>query len=169
MKTRTTLRLILPIVSIFSCDNNDSLSIPTINGLSLYWDHEVFGDEGRRLRFEVTSTNEFDNDYDLQFNTSIKDKSITATLIKTIDKGKCQWFPMPTTGDDDPNKCNASGQFYLTDKELSSGLYSLTIITPTFKVTSELTVTDELVTLDIPSNEHLSSSIKYVYPIPKNI
>ena len=159
----------MTIVAIFSCDNDDSLPIPTINGLSLYWDHEVFGDEGRRLRFESFTTNEFDNDYDLEFNTSINDKSITTTVVKTIDKGKCQWFPMPSTGDDDPNKCNASGGFYLTDKELSSGIYSLTIIMPNFKVTSKLTVTDEKVTLDIPANEHLSSSIKYVYPIPKNI
>lgn len=169
MRTRTKLGLILTIVAIFSCDNDDSLPIPTINGLSLYWDHEVFGDEGRRLRFEGFTTNEFDNDYDLEFNTSINDKSITTTLVKTIDKGKCQWFPMPSTGDDDPNKCNASGGFYLTDKELYNGIYSLTIIMPSFKVTSKLTVTDEMVTLDIPANEHLSSSIKYVYPIPKNI
>ena len=77
MRTRTTLGLILTIVAIFSCDNDDSLPIPTINGLSLYWDHEVFGDEGRRLRFEGFTTNEFDNDYDLEFNTSINDKSIT--------------------------------------------------------------------------------------------
>lgn len=169
MKTKTTLGLILTLVSIFSCDNNDSLSIPTIDGLSLYWDHEIFGDEGRRLRFEATTNNEFDNDYDLEFQTSINDKTITATLTKTIDKGKCQWFPMPTAGDDDPSNCNASGVFYLADKELSNGTYSLTITTPTFRVTSKLTITDELATIDIPANEHLSSSIKYVYPIPKNI
>lgn len=169
MKTKTTLGLILIIVSIFSCDNNDSLSIPTIDGLSLYWDHEVFGDEGRRLRFEVTTTNEFENDYDLEFNTSVVDKSIIVRFTKSIDNGKCQVFPMPVIGDNDPNKCSASGRFYLTDKELTDGIYSLTIITPTFKVTSELTVTDEQVKLDVPANEHLSSSIKYVYPIPKSI
>lgn len=157
------------MLAIFSCEKEDDISIPKIEGLSLYWDHEVFGDEGRRLRFEGFTTNEFDNDYDLEFNTSIKDKSITATLVKTIDNGKCQWFPMPSTGEDDPNKCNASGGFYLADKELSSGVYSLTIITRNFKVASELTLTDEQVTLDIPVNEHLNSSIKYVYPIPKNI
>ncbi len=76
---------------------------------------------------------------------------------------------MPSSGGDDPNKCNASGEFYLTDKELSNGIYSLTIIMPNFKVTSELTITDEKFTLDIPANKYLSSSIKYVYPIPKNI
>ena len=169
MKTRRTLGLILLIVAIFSCDNDDSLSIPTINGLSLYWDHEVFGDEGRRLRFEVTTTNEFDNDYELEFSTSVVDKSITVRLTKSIDNGKCQYFPMPVMGDDDPNKCTASGDFYLSDKELDNGVYSLKIIMPTFEVTSELTVTDENVTLKIPTSKFLNSSIENVYPIPPNL
>jgi hypothetical protein len=157
------------MLSIFGCENDDKMSLPTINGLSLYWDHEVFGNEGRRLRFEGYTTNEFDNDYGLEFFTSIKDKSITARLVKSIDKGKCQYFPMPVVGDDDPNKCHASGDFYLSDEELDSGIYSLKIITPSFEVTSELIVTDETVTLRIPVNEYLKSSIKNVYPIPKNI
>lgn len=169
MKTRTTLVPILLILAIFSCENDDRLSIPTINGLSLYWDHEVFGDEGRRLRFEGSTTNEFDNDYELEFNTSVVDKSITVRLTKSIDKGKCQYFPMPVVGDDDPNKCNASGDFYLSDKELDNGVYSLKIIMPSFEVTSELTVTDEKVTLEIPVNKYLKSSIENVYPIPTNL
>lgn len=165
MKTKRTLGLILFIVAIFSCDNDDSLSIPTINGLSLYWDYEVFGDEGRRLRFEVTSTNEFDNDYELEFSTSVVDKSITVRLTKSIDNGKCQSFPMPVMGDTDPNKCPASGDFYLSDKELDNGVYSLKIIMPTFEVTSELTVTDD----KIPANKFLNSSIENVYPIPPDL
>ena len=169
MKTRTTLIPILLILAIFSCENDDRISIPIINGLSLYWDHEVFGDEGRRLRFEVSTTNEFDNDYELEFNTSIVDKSIKARLIKSIDKGKCQYFPMPVVGEDDPNKCNASGSFYLSDKELDNGIYSFKIITSSFEVTSELAVTDEKVTLEIPLNKYLKSSIDNVYPIPPNL
>lgn len=157
------------ILAIFSCENDDRLSIPTINGLSLYWDHEVFGDEGRRLRFEGSTTDEFDNNYELEFNTSVEDKSITVRLTKSIDKGKCQFFPMPVVGDDDPNKCNSSGDFYLSDKELDNGVYSLKIIMPSFEVTSELTVTDEKVTLKIPTNNFLKSSIENVYPIPPNL
>lgn len=169
MKTRRTLGLIFLIVAIFSCDNDDSLSIPTINGLSLYWDHEVFGDEGRRLRFEATTTDEFDNDYELEFSPSVVDKSITVRLTKSVDKGKCQYFPMPVVGDDDPNKCHSSGDFYLLDKELDNGLYSLKIILPTFEVTSKLTLTDERVTLEIPTNNFLNSTIENVYPIPANL
>jgi hypothetical protein len=169
MKTRTTLGLVLLIISIFSCDNDDNLSIPTINGLSLYWDHEVFGDEGRRLRFEATTTNNFDNDYDLEFNTSVVNKTITARLTKSIDKGKCPFFPMPVAGDDDPNKCNASGEFYISDKDIDNGVYSLKIIMPSFEVTSNLTVTSEKVTLAIPTNTFLESSIENVYPIPPNL
>jgi len=164
-----TLGLILLVVAIFSCDNDDSLSIPTINGLSLYWDHEVFGDEGRRLRFEVTTTNEFDNDYELEFGTSIVDKSISIRLIKSIDNGKCQYFPKLVNSDDDQNKCRASGDFYLLDKNLDNGVYSLKITTPTFEVTSKLTVTDDKVTLEIPTNNYLKGSIENVYPIPPNL
>lgn len=167
--TRTTLGIILLVVAIFSCDNDDSLSSPTINGLSLYWDHEVFGDEGRRLRFEVTTTNEFDNDYELEFSTSIVDKSILVSLIKSIDKGKCQNFPKLGNSDDDQNKCSASGDFYLLDKNLDNGVYSLRITMPFFEVTSNLTITDDKVTLEIPTNNFLNGSIENVYPIPPNL
>jgi hypothetical protein len=169
MRKRTTLIPIFLIISIFGCENNDNLSIPTINGLSLYWDHEVFGDEGRRLRFEVSTTNQFDNDYDLEFNTSVVNKTITARLIKSIDKGKCPFFPMPIVGDYDPNKCIASGGFYIPDKEIDNGVYTLKIIMPSFEVTSNLTVTSEKVSLAIPTNSFLKSSIKNVYPIPPNL
>jgi hypothetical protein len=169
MKTITRPGLILLMAVIFSCHEDENESIQAINGLSLYWDHEVFGEEGRRLRFEVTTTNEFDNDYELEFSTSVIDESITVVLIKSIDKGKCQYFPMPVTGDDDPYKCNASGTFYLADTEIDNGVYSLKIIMPAFEVTSELTVTDEKVTLEIPANKFLNSTIDNVYPIPQNL
>lgn len=157
------------LLILFGCEKEDIQSIPKIEGLSLYWDHEVFGEEGRRLRFEMTTTNEYNNDYEFEFNTSIKDKTITARLEKSINNGNCQYFPMPSLDDDDPNKCNANGSFYLLDKELNMDNYSLKIITPTFEVTSELNITDEKVMLDIPINKHLKSSIKEVYPIPKNL
>jgi hypothetical protein len=173
MRTRTTFRrislLVLLIAAIFGCENDDGLSIPTINGLSLYWDHEVFGEEGRRLRFEGSTTNEYDNDYELEFSTSVVDNTVTVRLTKSIDKGKCQYFPMPVTGDDKPKKCNASGDFYLSDEELRNGVYFLKFIMPTFEITSELIVTDEKITLDIPTNTFLESSIENVYPIPPNL
>jgi len=169
MKRRAALILIFLTVSIFGCENDNKLSLPTINGLSLYWDHEVFGDEGRRLRFEVSTTNEFDNNYELEFSTSVVDKTITIRLTKSIDKGKCQFFPMPVIGNDDPNKCNATGDFYISDKELDKGVYSLKIIMPSFEVTSDLAVTSEKVTLAIPRNTFLKSSIENVYPIPPNL
>lgn len=169
MKTKTIVLILAILLTIFSCENDEGLSIPTINGLSLYWDHEVFGDEGRRLRFEGSATNEFDNDYDLEFNTWVVGKSIIVRLNQSIDKGKCQFFPMPVVGNDDPNKCSASGEFYLSDKELNNGVYSLKIIMPSFEVTSELTLTDEKVTLKIPTNKFLETSIENVYPIPPNL
>lgn len=161
--------MIFFIVAIFSCENDDRLSIPAIEGLTVYWDHEVFGDEGRRLRFAVNSTNEFDNDYKLEFSTSVVDKSISVRMTRNIDNGKCQHFPMPAIGDDDPDKCSASGDFYLPERDLDNGVYSFEIIMPAFKIDSRLTVTDEKVTLEIPTNEFLSSSIESVHPIPPDL
>lgn len=167
MRIRSLVSFLLMLTTL-GCEHDDN-SIPKIEGLSFYWDHEVFGYEGRRLRFEGYTTNKFDNDYDLEFNTLIRDKFITAHLVKSIDKGKCQYFPMPVIGDYDPYKCNASGGFFLSDKELDIGIYSLTIVTPYFEVTSKLIVTDEKVTLEIPENKYINSSIEEVYPLPKNL
>ena len=166
MKAIYALGLILLLASVFSCD--DDLSVPAITGLTLYWDHEIFGDEGRRFRFEVTTTNGFGTDYELEFSKSIEDKSITVRLVNSIDNGRCPYFPSPgvTAG---LQTCTASGSFYLSDEELDNGVYSLTIILPNFDVTSELTVTDELATLDVPDNNFLSSSTENVYPIPPDL
>jgi hypothetical protein len=103
------------------------------------------------------------------FSSAIHDNVIKATLTGSIDDGKCQYFPMPTPGNYDPNKCFASGGFHLPDKTLSNGIYTLKIITPFFEVSSDLSVTDELVSLDIPSNGYLESSIKEVFPVPKDL
>jgi hypothetical protein len=168
MKTKATFAIALLLV-IFCCDNDNGVSIPKIEGLSLYWDHEVFDEKGRSLRFEATAINKFDNEYDLVFNTSRDGTTITVELIQTNNNGKCQFFPMPVVGDDDPTKCFASGMFYLSDKELPNGTYTLKVITPYFEVSSELIVSDELVSLEIPPNDYLRSSIKEVYPIPKDL
>lgn len=169
MRTKIASISILLTLAIFSCEKHDEISMVMIDGFSLYWDHEVFGEEGRRLRFQVTTTDEYDNDYELVFDTDIDNKSITARLVKNIDEGRCQYYPMPLIGNHDPNKCSASGGFYLADKELVNGIYSFKIVAPSFEVTSELTLAGEQVTLEVPANNHLTSSIKYVYPIPKKL
>lgn len=166
MKPRRTPGLILLLIAIFSCDHDD-LSIPPIQGLSLYWHHDVFGDEGRGLQFEATTTNTFDNNYDLVFNTTVVNKTIIVRLTNSIDKGKCPYFPGLVAGD--PTKCNASGEFYISDKQLDPGVYTLKVITPSFEVTSTLTVTTEKVTWIIPTNPFVACSIEHVYPIPPNL
>jgi hypothetical protein len=169
MKSRITLIAILLTFAISSCDNDEAGPIPVIDGLSLYWDHEVFGVEGRRLRFEFNTINQFVNQYKLVFNYSIIGNSITARLVKSTYNGKCQYYPMPSIGTNDSDKCNATGGFYLPDDELANGIYTFNIITPYFKVISEITITDEIVTLEVPVTDHLTSPIHDVYPIPEDI
>lgn len=169
MKSRIALTFFFLIFGISGCENDDLLSIPNIDGLSLYWDHEVFGNEGRRLRFEFYGTNELENEYELVFNYTFDKQSIKVRLVKSIDNGKCQYFPMPSFGPDDPLKCNASGGFFIPDEHLKNGSYAFDLITPFFEVSSEMIITNEHITLNIPPNDNFHSSISKVYPIPKDI
>lgn len=164
-----TFVLALIMAGIFSCEDDDSLSVPEINGLFLYWDHEVFGDTGRTLRFEATSKNNFDKDYDLEFTTTVVNNTITARLTRSIDNGKCPFFPTPLLKVGDPRRCNASGLFYIPDKDIAEGVYSLKIVMPNFEVTSNLTVSSDKVTLSVPTNTYLEPSSESVYPIPPNL
>lgn len=169
MKSRLIIILLLLLSGIYGCDNDDDISIPSLDGLSLYWDHEVFGQEGRRLRFEFYGTNKFENEHELMFNYTIDKRSISIRLIKSLDKGKCQTYPMPSPSPDDPTKCNPRGGFFIPEDQLETVTYTLQLITPYFDATSELVVNDDKIVLNIPSNEHFFSSISEVYPIPKNL
>jgi hypothetical protein len=60
MKTRFFISfLFLSVIS--GCDKVPDKDGPmaTLDGLSLYWDHEIFGEEGRRIRFEFYGTKQF--------------------------------------------------------------------------------------------------------------
>ncbi len=160
---------LLIFIFMFSCDRKEELISPQLEGFSLYWDHEVFGSGGRRLRFALYSVKKYDHQFALQFHTSIEGKTIRVVMTDAIDKGKCPYFPMPVIGEDDPEKCHSKGGFSLSDKQLAQGDYTLKIITPEFESTNILKVSEEVVSLEIPSDGFLTSSIKNVYPIPVNI
>lgn len=154
---------------VCGCSTDDELSIPKLDGLSLYWDHRVFGEEGRRLMFEFYGTNELEDDYDLVFKYEVVKRSITIRLVKSVDKGLCSFYPMPSLPPDDPHKCNPRGSLVIPESLLPTGRYTLHLVTPFFEETAELTVNNERITLRIPPNDHFSSSISEVYPLPKNL
>jgi hypothetical protein len=167
MKTNVFLPILI-ILAFFGCkkDSNTDDSLPFVNGLSLYWDHEVFGDEGRVLRFEFYETKEYGNIYELKFEYSIDHQDILIKLTDKIDKGKCPRFP--TAGGID-TLCTPKGLISIPEKLLPKGTYTITLKSSNFEVKSELEVGNEKITLVIPSNEFFASYIKVVYPIPQNL
>ena len=66
---KTHLIIFILAIIVLGC-NKDDFPIDeraSVEGLSLYWDHEVFGEGGRRLRFEFYENMEYEN----SFNSSI--------------------------------------------------------------------------------------------------
>lgn len=164
---RQILILILALL-IFGCDKEE-LKIDSgdkVEGLALYWDHEVFGEGGRRLRFEFYETMEFENSFELVFDYKIEGKDIIISLVDKLDKGKCQKFPTPTGND---SLCRPKGNLFIPDNLLNADNYSITLKTYDFEVKSDLIVDYEKYILEIPSNEKFSSSINSVFPIPENL
>ena len=167
MKSNIGLCLFIFLI-LFGCekDSNKHGSPPNIDGLSLYWDHEVFGTEGRRIRFEFYGTKQFEDSYELVFKYSINQKNISIILVDEIDNGKC---PKVEPGWGNDSLCTASGRMYIPDSLISKGTYNLTLKTSSFETTSELIVGNDSIVLNIPSNKCFSSFIHAVYPIPLNL
>lgn len=165
---RQIFSLIFLGLLFFGCekDNMDIDSHASVEGLSLYWDHEVFGEGGRRLRFEFYETKEFENSFELVFNYNIKGKDIIIALVDRIDNGECHIY---TTANGIDSLCTPKGNMFIQDRLLENGSYSLILKTYDFEVKSSLIIDDGKFVLDIPSNEKFSSSIKEVFPIPENL
>lgn len=157
------------LLFLTACNDQDDFSIPELQGLSLYWDHEVFGDEGRRFRFSFMAQNQFDEQHTLIFEPSVKDRVITFKMVRSINQGECPKFPMPTLPPNDPSRCDAEGRAFIAENQLPPGSYSLHVVTPFFRETAELTVGREVVELNIPPNPHFYTSIPKVYPLPKDL
>lgn len=168
MNMRTGLIILILAFFVAGCNKHDFTinSEASVEGLTMYWDHEVFGEEGRRLRFEFHETMEFENSFELVFEYKIEGKNITIILADKVEKGKCARFPTPNGID---SLCAPKGSFFIPDNLLDEGDYLVTLKTAGFDVISNLTVTGDKYVLQIPANENLSSSRTTVYPIPENL
>lgn len=158
-------------IVILGCqkDDIDMKSLVGSKGLNLYWDHKIFGQEGRGFIFSFSETERFENSYELVFESHIdnKRKTIDIYLTDKIDEGKCPWFPMPTIGDD--NLCTSSGSIFIPENRLTEGKYNFTVTTSTFKIQSDFTINKDKVTLNIPGNAYFSSLKKEIFPTPRNL
>jgi hypothetical protein len=167
MKLKISILLSI-ILTIIGCDKipNKYGPLAKLDGLRLYWDHDVFDKQGRVFRFEFYGTKDFENSYDLVFNYTINQRNILISLIDEIDNGKCPRYPSPFGID---TLCTPRGRLNIPDSLISSGTYTLTLKTPNFETNSELVNEKDSVTLNIPSNNHFSCAIHAVYPIPLNL
>ena len=165
---KTHLIIFILAIIVLGC-NKDDFPIDeraSVEGLSLYWDHEVFGEGGRRLRFEFYENMEYENSFELVFDYKIDGKNIIISLIDKVDNGKCPKFPTPNGID---SLCRPKGNFFIPDNKLIESDYLVTLKTYDFEVKSNLTVNEDKFILEIPTNENFSSSISTVYPIPENL
>lgn len=162
--------LIIIGILIFGCqkDEFDKNSLLSSEGLSLWWDHKIFGEEGRGFVFEFYEAQRFENSYELIFECDIDSarKNIDIYLIDKIDEGKCPIFPSPYQTDD---LCTSKGNFFIPENTLDAGDYTFTIRTSDFTIQSNFTVTKDSVVLNIPENEYFSSSVNQVFPPPRNL
>lgn len=167
MKKHIIIGILFPLF-IFSCEKEaiDHASQTSVKGLSLYWQHEVFGEESRRLEFSFTESRDFDIKYDLIFDYNIQGRKITVTLVDIVNVKPCPLFP---SWDGKPTVCQPRGGIYIEDKLLDNGRYSFIVKTGNFEVESSLIVEDEKYRLEIPQNPWFSSNTKEVFPLPKNL
>ena len=149
-------------------DEFDKDSLLGSQGLSVWWDHQIFGEEGRGFKFEFYEVRRFENSWELKFKYTIdkKRKTIDIYLIDKVDEGKCPVFPGPYKTD---GLCISKGGLFIPENVLNQGMYTFTIRTFDFTVQSHLTVNEGKVTLEIPENNYFSSSVKEVFPTPVNL
>ena len=164
-----TLISFLLLISVpFGCHDQEKRS-NQVDKLSLYWDHEIFGEEGRRVRFEFVAANKFEQEHELLFEYDIDGHTIEIRLRNIVTKGDCQALPLPAPAPGDSLPCIARGRLFIPEEELETGTYTLSLLTPDFNETSQLVIDEEKITLNIAPNEHFSSTITEVYPIPENV
>ncbi|MBN8825550.1 MULTISPECIES: hypothetical protein [unclassified Spirosoma] len=148
---------------VFGCQEDTNIAAVANDGLSLYWDHEIFGEEGRRFRFEFSSQKALSEQYQLVFQKTITGNVITVRLTNTTSQGPCQPFP------GDKPSCISKGGFSIPETDLPPGPYTINLITPSFTESGQLTITSEKAVLDLGANKQFTSSIEQVFPIPRQL
>lgn len=156
------------LLGLFSCDREEPM--PKLEGFSIYWKQEIFGRQGRSYLFSFTATNWMENKYDFIFLPEVKKNEITFILARSVDKGKCPQYPMPSPAPGPPlGHCQSWGAIEIPEAWLTEQQYRIKVVTPFFTQEAELTIEDGRTTLFISENAHLSSAIQEIYPLPPDL
>ena len=145
------LFLIGLLICGFIKDKTNNKPLVSVEGLSLYIDHEVFSENGRELRFQFYETKQFENRFKLIFEYEIIGNDIVISLVDKIDTEKNQNVHVVN---DFGSLNTPTGTLSITDKQLSSSIYSLILKTSDHVIKSELLVSDEKIVLNIPPNNY---------------
>nr|WP_319510500.1 hypothetical protein [uncultured Draconibacterium sp.] len=156
----------LLILSFKNGITNDT--VVSVDGLTLYMQHDVFGEGGRRLSLEFSETKQFKTSYSLVFQYKITNDTITIRLLDKVDTEKNKKIKV-TYGMPGSSLKTPRGRLALPDNLLSGKDYYFIIETANFKVESKLTIDNDKIVLDIPENKYFSCKKNIVYPIPKNL
>ncbi|MCK9236360.1 MAG: hypothetical protein M0Q41_01070 [Bacteroidales bacterium] len=162
--TAITVTLFLTV----GCEKNKIEKVGS-EGLTLWWNHEVFNEQGRGYIFSFSDVERFENLYELKFEFQIDNnqKRIEVSLVDIINKGKCPVFPMPTP--EPVSGCVSNGSIYIPENLLNEGTYKFIVKTASFTVQSEMIFSKETAILNIPNNDYFSSSVKETHILPKNL
>jgi hypothetical protein len=159
------------LIAFSGCEKNEiEKEVLGSQGLGLWWNHQMFNEQGRGFIFGFTEIERSETLYELKFEYQIDNnqKIIKINLIDKIDKGKCPQFPSGGWGDDD-GLCSSNGNVFIPENAINEGKYKFTITTLNYTVHSEFIFTKDKATLNIPANNYFSSSVKEVIVTPKNL
>lgn len=160
------LFLIGLLVCSFTKDKTNIKPLASVEGLSLYMDHEVFSENGRELRFVFYETKQYETRFKLIFEYEIIKNDIVISLVDKIDTQKNKKIIVIN---DFGHLNTPTGTLCIPDNLLFRDNYSLILKTSDHVIKSELVVSNEKIVLNIPTNNYFSCRINKVYPIPKNL
>jgi len=157
-------------IMVLGCGDNsvNTRSLEYSQGLSLWWDHKIFGEDGRGFIFAFHEKERRENSYDLVFDYKIdaRRKSIKVYYQEKIDQGKCPYFPSPYNDD---GLCMSDGSIFIPEEKLKNGKYQIIVYTASYVAYSILDVSNEKVNLEIQDEKFVTSSVTDVFPTPKDL
>ena len=158
------------LVMTVGCEKKESKEKIGIKGLSLYWYHNMFNEQGRGYGFSFNGVERFENLYELKFEYQIDNhqKRIEVSLVDIVDKGKNIGYPDVGFGTHD-GLYSPWGNIHIPENMVNEGKYIFTVKTPNFTVKSEIIFTKEKATMNVPENNYFSSRVTDIFIAPKNL
>jgi hypothetical protein len=165
---KSTIKILGFIILTFVGCNKDVFNpalSESIESLSLWWNWSAFNEGGRGMNLTFSGIKALNESYMLKFTYTITGRDIIVSLTDKVDNGKCINIETGMVS----SICQPSGTVFIPDSLISVGTYNLNLRTPDFETNCELLVGSDSIVLNIPPDQHFSSLIHAVYPLPANL